>query len=218
MNRSRDRISAFFLLGVISIAFSAQVSGTDKSDVRPIKVIIDADPAIGKLFKDVDDGLMLIVALNSPELEILGITTTYGNASEEVAYEKTLELLELVRRTDVPIYRGAEGARSDDGGTEASRFITRMAHTHPGDVTVLAVGPVTNVATSLRNDPATGVMLKEIISMGGNVSAANVANSQCWSDLNYGSDVEAAGVFLDATDRLTVVSIQLSEQFIISPG
>ena len=54
--------------------------------------------------------------------------------------------------------------------------------------------------------------------MGGNVSAANVANTQCWSDLNYGSDIQAAGTFLDSMDQLTVVSIQLSEQFMISPG
>ena len=185
-------------------------------DAKSIKVIIDADPAIGLRFKDVDDGLMLLVALNSPELDILGITTTYGNASEKVAYEKTLELLELAGRMDIPVFRGA--AKSDPEGTvtKASRFIADMAVTFPGEVTLLAVGPLTNVATALRSAPQATRYLKEIISMGGNVSAADVAATQCWTDLNYGSDKEAAGLILDSFDHLTVVSIQLSERFYIS--
>ena len=197
----------------VCFAISAVTSYTDSGS---IKVIIDADPAIGLRFKDVDDGLMLLVALNSPELEILGITTTYGNTSEEVAYEKTLELLELAGRSEVPVFRGA--ARSDPEGmvTEASRFITETARAYPNEVTLLAVGPLTNVATAFLSDPLGTRRLKEIVSMGGNVSAANVAASQCWTDLNYGSNREAAGVVLDSLDHLTIVSIQLSERFYIS--
>jgi inosine-uridine nucleoside N-ribohydrolase len=185
---------------------------------RPIKVIIDADPAIGTPFKDVDDGLMLLTALNSPELDILGITTTFGNASQEVSYRTALELVERAGRTDIPVLRGAERADSEGTPTEASRFIADMAARHPGEVVVLAVGPVTNVATALRHSPETAEHLREVVSMGGNVSAANVANTQCYTDLNYGSDAESAGLFLESIDNLTVVSIEVSQRFFISPA
>jgi purine nucleosidase len=185
-------------------------------DTPRIKIIIDADPAIGVRFKDVDDGLMLLVALNSPELEILGITTIYGNASQDVSYEKARELVDLSERQDVPVFRGAEKGDTVGTATEASEFIIRMAEKYPGEVTVLAVGPMTNVATAISASPTLAHNLKNVISMGGNVSAANVASTQCWSDLNYGSDKEAAGLFLETVADLTVVSIQTSERFYIS--
>jgi inosine-uridine nucleoside N-ribohydrolase len=205
------------LLAVPAKALDSAARTDSNSSTKPKKVIIDADPAIGVPFKDVDDGLMLLVALNSPEIDILGITTTYGNGSEEVAYRKAKELVTLAGREDVPVLRGAASGDAERP-TEASRFIAAMAEAHPDEVTVLAVGPMTNVAAALRQTPETAQHLKEVISMGGHVSAANVARTQCWSDLNYGSDKEAAGVFLESMDELTVVSIQLSERFYISPS
>ena len=91
-----------------------------------------------------------------------------------------------------------------------------MVKKYPGEINILAVGPLTNLATAIRESPATAENLKEVISMGGNVSAANVANLQCWSDLNYGSDKDASGLFLESAARLTMVSIQVSERFYIS--
>lgn len=195
------------LLGLSSVAADA-----------PRKVIIDADPAIGIRFKDVDDGLMLIVALNSPEIEVLGITTTFGNGSEEISYEKANEIIELTGRHDVPVLRGADAGDPQWRETAASRFIIDMAYKYPGEVSVLAAGPVTNVATALKHAPEIGAKLKEVVSMGGNVSAADIANTQCYTDLNYGSDMDAAGLFLESVPNLTVVSIQTSERFFISPS
>lgn len=199
------------------ICIALLVPGAIAADA-PRKVIIDADPAIGVRFKDVDDGLMLIVALNSPELEVLGITTTFGNGSEEISYEKANEIIDLTGRHDVPVLRGADAGDPQWRETEASRFIIDMAYRYPGEVTVLAVGPVTNVATALKHAPEIGAKLKEVVSMGGNVSAADIANTQCYTDLNYGSDMESAGLFLESVPNLTVVSIQTSERFFISPS
>jgi inosine-uridine nucleoside N-ribohydrolase len=161
---------------------------------------------------------MLLMALNSPELEVLGITTVFGNASLEVSYAKAQELVAVAGRTDVPVLRGAAAGDPEGQPTEASRFIVEMASRFPGEVTVLAVGPVTNLATAIRSSPATARQLKKVISMGGNVSAANVAHTQCWSDLNYGSDEESAGIFLESMGELTVISIQVSERFYMSPA
>jgi purine nucleosidase len=205
------RTTICFVLVLLSCNFALL------GDTPRIKIIIDADPSIGVRFKDVDDGLMLLVALNSPELEILGITTIYGNASQDVSYEKAKELVELTGRQDVPVFRGAKKDDAVGTTTEASEFIIHMAEKFPGEVTILAVGPMTNVATAISASPTLAYSLKEVISMGGNVSAANVGSTQCWSDLNYGSDKEAAGLFLETVADLTVVSIQTSERFYISP-
>ncbi len=201
----------------LAVWVSAAAAVAQEAGDGRIKVIIDADPAIGVPFRDVDDGLMLLVALNSPELDILGITTTFGNVPLDTAYEKAVELVELTGRRDIPVLRGADRADPDGTPTEASRFIAEMAARYPGEVAVLAAGPVTNIAAALRHSPETAGYLKEVISLGGNVSAANVANRQCYTDLNYGSDVESAGLFLENIDSLTVMSIQVSERFYISP-
>lgn len=209
-------VSRIRVLVLIALFVTTAAAVADAGEDR-IKVIIDADSAIGEPFKDVDDGLMLIMALNSPKLDVLGITTTFGNASQEVSYRKAKELVALTGRTDVPVFRGAESGDPEGTMTEASRFIIDMARTYPHEVTVLAVGPVTNVSTAIQRAPETVTMLKQVISMGGNVSAANVAHTQCWSDLNYGSDEESAGFFLETMEALTVISIQVSERFYISP-
>ena len=202
--------------GLVLLLALFVTAGLAAEDGR-IKVIIDADPAIGVPFRDVDDGIMLLVALNSPELDILGITTTFGNVPLDTAYGKAQELVGLAGRRDIPVLRGAERADPEGTPTEASRFIAEMAARYPGEVVVLAAGPVTNIAAALRHSPETARNLKEVISLGGNVSAANVANTQCYTDLNYGSDAESAGLFLENVENLTVMSIQVSERFYISP-
>jgi inosine-uridine nucleoside N-ribohydrolase len=159
---------------------------------------------------------MLLVALNSPELDILGITTTYGNTGQEVTYRKAHELLELTGRLDIPVLRGAEADDPLGKETEASRFIRRMAAEYPGEVSVLAVGPMTNVATAIHNSPETATNLERVISMGGNIRGIGVGTTQCWSDLNYGSDIASAGIFLESPTDLTIISIQVSERFYVS--
>lgn len=203
---------------LVSTAICLVVAATVfASSDGPRKVIIDADPAIGVRFKDVDDGLMLIMALNSPEIEVLGITTTFGNGSEEVSYQKALEIIEVTGSHTVPVLRGADVGEPKWKETEASRFIIDTVKQYPGEVTILAVGPVTNVATALQHAPEIGPMIQEVISMGGNVSSADVANTQCYTDLSYGSDIDAAAVFFQSVPNLTVISIQTSERFFVSP-
>jgi len=142
-----------------------------------MKLVIDTD--IGD---DWDDVFTLAVALASPEADLLGVTTVAGDAG--LRARLTRRFLALAGRDDVPVAIGAPTAtgapfthrRWAEGGPplapdepEAADFLLRTIAAHPGDVTLLAIGPLTNLAEALRRDPATFRKLGRIVLMGGSV-------------------------------------------------
>lgn len=200
----------------------------------PQKVIFDTD----FVMPPADDGLALLLALASPELEILGVTTVAGNESMEKATADALRLLEIAGHTDIPVYRGAKmpllhekseyATRvhgrwwSDDppapppGGFARKRpergsameFIVRTVMARPGEVSILAIGPLTNVAMALRQEPGFAERVKQIVIMGGAVAelpdgAGNITPN---AEFNFWVDPEAAKVVL----RSGIPSIVLS--------
>jgi purine nucleosidase len=183
-----------------------------------IKVIIDTDPAMGYPFKDVDDGLTLLLALNSPELEILGITTTYGNVRQHRANAKASEILRKAGRSDIPLRRGAAGPEDLGQTTPASRFIVETILAHPGEVTILAIGPLTNIATAIHDDPRIIGLTREVVSIGGNITALRQRTRQSTADLNYGDDPHSAQMVVASGVRFTMINIRLCEEVKIGPG
>ncbi len=188
------------------------------------KVIFDTDFVVPPQ----DDGLALILALHSPELQILGVTTVAGNDSMERATSDALRVLEIAGRTEIPVYKGAnmplmhektEFATkthgrwwSDDpppappGGfakKQAERetaidFIVRTVNANPGQVTIIAIGPLTNVAMALRMEPGLAPKVKQLAIMGGAVAslpdgAGNVTPN---AEFNFWVDPEAARIVL----------------------
>ena len=89
------------LCGCLLAAVIAGLSLPSPASSAPIKVIIDTDPAMGYKYHDVDDGLMLIIALNSPELEILGVTAAWGNHTQDKTFAKAKEILFAAGRKDI---------------------------------------------------------------------------------------------------------------------
>ena len=169
----------------------------------PQKIIFDTDFVVPPQ----DDATALILALKSPELQILGVTTVAGNDSMERATSDALRVLEIAGRTDIPVYKGAnmplrheksEWAAtlhgrwwSDDpppappGGFakkqaesgSAMDFIIRTVNANPGQVTIAAIGPLTNVAMALRYEPGLAAKIKRIAIMGGAVASLADGNS-----------------------------------------
>ena len=175
-----------------------------------------------------DDGLALLLALASPELEILGVTTVAGNESVERETSDALWLLELAGRADIPVYQGADmpwrheksayavshhgNWYSDDppapppGGfakTRAERpsaveFILRTVMDHPGEITILAIGPLTNIATAIRMDARFATNVRELVIMGGAIASLpdGGGNITPNAEFNFWVDPEAARVTL----------------------
>jgi inosine-uridine nucleoside N-ribohydrolase len=188
----QKRVLATLLAAAVTLSLSLPASAQ-----TPQKIIFDTDFVVPPQ----DDGTALILALKSPELQVLGVTTVAGNDSMERATSDALRVLEIVGRTDVPVYKGAnmplrheksEWAAglhgrwwSDDpppappGGFakkqaesgSAMDFIIKTINANPGQVIIAAIGPLTNVAMALRYEPGLAAKIKRIAIMGGAVAS-----------------------------------------------
>jgi inosine-uridine nucleoside N-ribohydrolase len=142
---------------------------------QPQPVILDTD--IGD---DIDDAFALAFALRSPELQILGITTAYGDT--ELRAKLVDRYLAAVGRSDIPVAAGvstahdnvftqAAYARQAPGRkhADAVTFLLDQIRAHPGQITLIAIGPLFNIRAAIKRDPATFHQLKRVVLMGGSV-------------------------------------------------
>ena len=115
-----------------------------------VPVILDCDNTFGVPGCDVDDGLALLYLLGSPEVDLLGVTCTYGNNSHDTVYENTCRLLSEWGRDDIPVLRGAHSAA--DRRSEASVFLAEAARKHRDALCVIAIGSMTNLLGAAESD------------------------------------------------------------------
>lgn len=192
-----------------------------------MKCIIDTDPGA-------DDVLALIMALNSPDLDILALTTVEGNARLEHTTANALRLLDYMGRTEIPVYAGEstplEGKFHHayevhgDGGltvrlpdTEAMPaqggavdFIADTALAMPGEVTLFALGPLTNVAQALMRDERVKDALPRVYVMGG--QGGGSGNVTPYAEFNIWDDPYAANVVFGSGAPVTLVGLNITRQ------
>jgi purine nucleosidase len=118
-----------------------------QKNLIPKKVIIDTDISLGLFAHDVDDGLALALALNSPELEILGITVNFGNTSPDKAIKIVKDLLKVFNKSEIPVFKGAENSKDLGKKTPAVDFILQKIKEQP--VEIIGLAPFTNLATTV---------------------------------------------------------------------
>ena len=162
-----------------------------------IPLIIDTDPGV-------DDAFAIALAARSPEVKLVGLTTVFGNVSLDLTTRNALGLLAHLGRTDVPVVRGYEGpagaadVHGEDGlggqahtlpenkkglyGDDTVRF---FADNLTPDTTVVAIGPLTNIAAALD----AGIELPRLIVMGGGLG---LGNTTARAEFNFWADAEAA--------------------------
>jgi inosine-uridine nucleoside N-ribohydrolase len=209
---------------ILSVVLACAPLGAHAAEPPRHEVIFDTD----FVMPPADDGMALILALHSPELEILGVTTVAGNESMEKATVDATRLLEIAGRADIPVYRGAnmpllheksdyatrvhgrwwsdEPPAAPPGGFakkqpeagSAMDFIVRTVLARPGRVSILAIGPLTNVAMALRQEPGLAERIKEIVIMGGAVASLpdGAGNITPNAEFNFWVDPEAAKIVL----------------------
>jgi len=208
------------------------------------KVVFDTDFVVPPQ----DDGFALILALNSPEIQILGITTVAGNDSRERATSDVLRVLEIAGRTDIPVYNGANMplvheksefatkthgrwwsddpppappggfARKQAEAMSAADFIVKTVKENPGEVIILAIGPLTNVAIALRQEPGLAAMIKQIVIMGGAIATlpdggGNVTPN---AEFNFWVDPEAAKVVLRSGVPIILSPLNVSRKAVFT--
>jgi purine nucleosidase len=180
MKNVRTILSLFALLLVCVCAGARNASGqpageAQQSPVAPQLTIIDTD--IGD---DIDDAFALALALRSPELQILGVTTAFGDT--ELRARLVNRYLAAVGRSDIPVAAGV-ATKTDNVLTQAAyarqaparkhpdgvTFLLDQIRRHPGEVTLIAIGPLFNVQAAIERDPATFKKLKRVVMMGGSI-------------------------------------------------
>lgn len=197
------------------------------------KIIIDCDTGI-------DDALALMLALSSPELNILGITTVSGNVPADMAADNVLKVLKQMGRLDIPVYCGAElplkrnyvDAKDTHGqdGLGETNFpkVTETAY-HYGavdfmietlqqesDISIIAIGPLTNIALALQKCPKAFERLDEFVSMGGNFRS--YGNCSPVAEYNYWCDPDAADyVYQNLGVKIHMIGLDVTRKIVFTP-
>ncbi|HXX15264.1 MAG TPA: nucleoside hydrolase [Candidatus Eremiobacteraceae bacterium] len=196
----------------------------------PRRIILDCDTGV-------DDAIAILLALRSPELKIEAITAVSGNVPLALTLPNTLRMVEIAGRGDVPVAGGAAiplvrqlvtasyvHGENGLGGAEfpepklkpvdepAAQLIRRIVHSRPGEVTIVGVGPLTNVALALKSDPELGSQIQEIVVMGGSLTGGNITPS---AEFNFYVDPEAARVMFDSGVPLTMVGLNVTQKVLL---
>jgi len=210
------------LLLLPTVAFAA---------ARP--VILDVDPGI-------DDALAILLAVRSPELDVRAITVVFGNVELELGASNTLKILELAGRSDIPVARGEAGplvgepltaknvhgdngignvrlpeprAKFYEGGALQLLAETLASSSEP--VTLLPVGPLTNIALFLKTHPELRPKIREIVSMGGSAAAPGTVMPTV--SFNILNDPEAAAIVYRSGVPVTMVGLDVTSKTVLTP-
>jgi inosine-uridine nucleoside N-ribohydrolase len=191
------------------------------------RVIIDTDTGV-------DDAFALLFAMRSPELKIEAITAVSGNVPLELTLPNAMRMVEIAGRTDIPVAGGAKVplvrrlvtaayAHGNNGlggavfpepkikpaAESAAELICRIVRKYPGEVTLIPVGPLTNIATALNTDPELAGMVRGIVLMGGSLSGGNITPA---AEFNIYVDPEAARIVFQSGIPITMVGLDVTRK------
>jgi purine nucleosidase len=191
------------------------------------KIIFDTDPGT-------DDAMALMLALNSPELDVRAITVVPGNVTAQQGLENALRMVSLANRCDIPVAAGAQHplfqklitaefwhGKNGLANIELppskckvdARFgpdlIIQLVHASPHEITLVPVGPLTNIALAIEIDPSIIPLVKEVILMGGSIKGGNVNAA---AEANIYNDPEAAQVVFQAGWPVTMVGLDVGDK------
>ena len=199
----------------------------------PSRVIIDTDPGV-------DDALALLLAMRSPELKIEAITAVAGNVPLDLTLPNALRMVEIAGRTDIPVAAGARAplmrrlvtatyAHGENGlggaifpepktkpaAEHAAALIGQIVRRFPGEVTLLTIGPLTNIATALNTDPGLAGMVRSLVMMGGSLSGGNITPA---AEFNIYVDPEAARIVFQSGIPVTMVGLDVTRKTSLTEG
>jgi inosine-uridine nucleoside N-ribohydrolase len=181
--------------------------------------------------------MALMLALNSPELDVRAITVVPGNVTAQQGLENALRMVSLANRCDIPIAAGAQHplfqklttaefwhgknglanvelppSKCKVDARYGPDLIIEMVHAAPHEITLVPVGPLTNIALALEKDPSIVPLVKEVILMGGSITGGNVNAA---AEANIANDPEAAQIVFQAGWPLTMVGLDVGDKTLL---
>jgi purine nucleosidase len=215
---------------VAALVFCALVSS---SPAGPRKVIIDTDPGT-------DDAMAIMLALNSPELDVRALTVVPGNVTASQGLENALRMVSLANRCDILVAGGAQHplfqklvtaefwhgqnglanvelppSKCKKDPRWAPDLIIELVHANPHEITLVPIGPLTNIALAIEKDPSIVPLVKEVIIMGGSITGGNVNAA---AEANIANDPEAAQIVFQAGWQLplTMVGLDVGDKTLLT--
>jgi inosine-uridine nucleoside N-ribohydrolase len=199
----------------------------------PRPIIIDCDPGQ-------DDALAILMALGSPEeLEVLAITAVAGNVPLALTGKNARKILELAGRSDIPVHAGCDRPLQRDPATaehvhgrtgldgadlpepaapladgHAVDVIVTTLRAQPGRITLCPIGPLTNIASAIRQAPDIVAHIDRIVLMGGAIGEGNVTPA---AEFNVFADPHAAAIVFDAGARITMIGLDVTNHVLVTP-
>ncbi|RJX40224.1 nucleoside hydrolase [Paenibacillus pinisoli] len=194
------------------------------------RILLDVDTGV-------DDALAIAYAVRSSDLDVIGITTCFGNVPVDRATRNTLHVLERLGATEIPVamgeaaplfhpskeaypaqFHGENGlgdlAFPDPAGkpvsTSAAAFMVDQIRRYPKQVTLICVGPLTNLAAAILQAPEITTLVRQVIIMGGAVEVAG--NRRMHAEANVYSDPEAAQLVFQSGAPITLVGLDVTMQ------
>ena len=193
----------------------------------PRKILFDTDPGI-------DDAMALLFAFASPELEVTGVTSIFGNVYTEQGTQNALRLVEFAGYPDIPVAHGADLPLSTpfdepawfvhgkDGlgdtnqppprgrpiAISAAQFIAETIMQNPGEITLVPVGPLTNIALAYKLEPRIAENVAEVVIMGGAATVNGNVNPA--AEANIWHDPHAADIVFTAGWPLTMLGLDVT--------
>ncbi len=204
-----------------------QVASGPVGGGTPSRVVIDTDPGV-------DDAFALLLAMRSPELKIEAITAVAGNVPLELTLPNALRMVEIAGRTDIPVAGGAKAplfrrlvtatyAHGENGlggavfpeptikpvAEPASELIRSIVRKYPKEVTLITVGPLSNVADALNSDAELASLVRRVVMMGGSLSGGNITPA---AEFNVYVDPEAARIVFQSGIPVTMVGLDVTRK------
>ncbi len=198
------------------------------------RILLDTDPGI-------DDALAILLAVASPEIQLDSVISVHGNCAVEQATLNALAILELAGANNIPVAKGfnlplvqpsllalethgdaglgyakLSAPRNPPSARHGCDFLVERIMSNPGEMTLVAIGPLTNVAVAIRKEPRIVGALKEIIIMGGAVR--HQGNSTPLAEFNVHVDPHAAHMVFHSGIPLTLVPLDVTYQCILTPA
>jgi len=219
-----------FLFVLLSFVFAVFVTHAF-SQASPQRVIIDTDPGT-------DDAMAILLALNSPELKVEAFTVVPGNVDGRQGLENALKIVSLAGHCDVPVAAGAQHPLNQKLITAQywhgknglanvelpasqckadPRFgpdlILQLVHQYPHQITLIPIGPLTNIALAVSKDPSIVPLVNKVVIMGGSITGGNVDGA---AEANIYGDPEAAQIVFNAGWMVTMVGSDVGERTLIT--
>lgn len=201
--------------------------------VQKTKLIIDTDPGV-------DDAITILMAFQLTDVEVIGLTTIFGNVTTKDATQNALHLCEVAGFPDIPVAEGipeplkrgppfiADFIHGSDGlgntfppypknkkiDKNACEFLVDKVSEYPGEVTILALGPLTNIALAVKKDRLFASKVKKIVILGGSFFASGNINPA--AEANVYGDPEAADIVFTCGAEIVVIGLNVTTQVLMT--